>query len=107
MIRFGWARIIISKIIIWTRSDVTVRDVSSKLIFNVGQLTMVESQPGENVHTQIYHQNLSVQKIDRLDFFTHIMHLSMSSPATPRAGQIGGYVGICTSGLSNPHPLGG
>ena len=35
------------------------------------------------------------------------MHLSMSSPTTPRAGNIGGYVGICTSGLSNPHPLGG
>ena len=31
----------------------------------------------------------------------------MSSPTTPRAGHIGGYVGICTSGLSNPHPLGG
>ena len=33
-------------------------------------------------------------------------HLSMSSPTTPRAGHIGGYVGICTSSLWNPHPLG-
>ena len=36
-----------------------------------------------------------------------LMHLSMSSPTTPRAGHIGGCVGICTSGLWNPHPLGG
>ena len=38
---------------------------------------------------------------------SNIMHLSMSSPTTPRVGHIGGNVGICTSGLSNPHPLGG
>ena len=31
----------------------------------------------------------------------------MSSSTTPHVGHIGGNVGICTSGLSNPHPLGG
>ena len=36
-----------------------------------------------------------------------IMHLSLSSPTTPRAGHTGGIEGICTSGLANPRPLGG
>ena len=58
---------------------------------------------------QLYHGLLIC-----LEFHTYmqigpprLMHLSMSSPTTPHAGHIGGNVGICTSGLSNPHPLGG
>ena len=43
----------------------------------------------------------------RHDILVIVMHLSMSSPATSRAGHIGGNVGICTSSLSNPHPLEG